>query len=61
MTDQLKTFECRSRFEIKARSRKDAEAALDVSVIAMTARVDAENEVHIRLTSIEVLGEVGGE
>ena len=61
MTDKLKTFEVRTRFRIKARSKKDARIALRVSNIILAARLGTRpgsHGIYIKIDNIEVLGEV---
>ncbi len=63
MTDQLKTFEFRCRGTIKAEGWGSAAIALDVSNIVMTATVNIAKGVdkaYIKLSNIELLGEVEG-
>ena len=63
MTDKLRTFEFRCRGRIKAQSRGSAAIALDVSNIVMTATVNIAkgvDKVYIKLSNIELLGEVEG-
>ncbi|KKK54092.1 hypothetical protein LCGC14_3088240 [marine sediment metagenome] len=62
MTDKLRTFECRCRGRIQVESEEEARIALDVSSIILSCkpghRQHMDHTAYIRITNIEVLGEV---
>ncbi|KKK94596.1 hypothetical protein LCGC14_2681280 [marine sediment metagenome] len=60
MTDKLKTYEFRCRGIIHARCEGDAKIALNVQTVIMFAKMskNPQEDVCIKLSNIELLGEV---
>ena len=65
MTDKLKTYEFRCRGTIQTYSEQEARIALDVSSIILVCKPGQNKHIdhtaYIKITNIEVLGEVEGE